>query len=362
MCDDAGATYTKCSSYVAFCPLTKVAANTGQPNHVAVALSIQSVDIRAHDRAATAGQQYGLHAMVDELSPSTSGLTLASVDASRSAMTTVSALAQASITAVPKLTGMPSWYAPIQASVDTAQKHSRTWLETICPAVSGGVPQAIVDFNSTFQTCSGTILSTIDAIGNSTPTPTQKSTISGAFTELLNAAKSRAKSAASVTKELTQYNADLVGDVRDLGTAIGTLEQHLADGNQYVQKIKSVIGDKFIDVESPFGPCNVIVMVNIDIQVKVTTVGAPQQAIAIVLAQALVDALDENVKNSMAPLQIVLDSWGTLQAKIAAVISDVSEAEGEYVNILRDFDINAAQLQWNELATYAKTLLPRSGF
>jgi hypothetical protein len=293
-----------------------------------------------------------------DFSPGDSGLTTASVEGSRSAVEVVSENAQASISLVPKLDEMPSWFAPIQGAIDTAQGQSKNWLKKICPAVSIGLPQAIVNYSSEFQRGSARILNTLEAIGSGTPTSAQKSAIEDALTQLLGAAQKQAGQAASVTSDLTAYVTRLVQDVNALGNAIGTLEAKLADGNQYVQQVKQAIGESFIDVESQLSPCEVIVTINVDIQVSVDTTGAPQPAIAVVIAQALVAAVDDNVKNAMEPLQIVLDSWGTLQSKIAAVIADLKSVQDGYVSFLQQFDLESAQTQWSQLSGYAAGLLP----
>jgi len=294
----------------------------------------------------------------NDFAPGDSGLTEASVAGSRSAAEAVSENAQASISLVPKLDEMPSWFAPIQGAIDTAQGKSKTWLKKICPAVSIGLPQAIVNYNSDFKLGSARILNTLKAIGDGTPTSAQKSTIEDALTQLLGAAQKQAGQAASVSSDLTACMTGLVQDVNALGNAIGTLEAKLADGNQYVQQVKQAIGESFIDVESKLSPCEVIVTINVDIQVSVDMTGAPQPAIAVVIAQTLVAALDGNVKNAMDPLQIVLNSWGTLQSKIAAVIADLKSVQDDYVGFLGQFDLESAQAQWSQLSEYAAGLLP----
>lgn len=296
--------------------------------------------------------------MTGELNPGTVGLTTQSVNHSRNAVQTVSQFAQASITLVPQLNGMPSWFAPIQNVIDTAQGHSQNWLQSICPAVSLGLPQAIVDYNQEFQTGSQKILDTLDEIGSSQPTGDQKSAISTALNSLLDAAQKQATAAATTKTDLSQYMTGLVQDVNALGDAIGTLEASLANGSQYVQTLKNTIGENFVDVESKLSPCNVIVMMNMNIEVSVSMTGAPQPAIAAVLAQSLIGMLDSNVKNTMDSLQVVLDSWGTLQAKINAVISDLQSVGNDYASFLQQFDLATAQTQWDQLSSYAESLLP----
>jgi hypothetical protein len=119
-----------------------------------------------------------------------------------------------------------------------------------------------------------------------------------------------------------------------------------------------VLSENFIDVQSKLSPCEVIVTMNLNIQVSVDEVGAPQPAIAAVIAQSLVTGLSDNVENAMDPLQIVMDSWGTLQAKIDAVIADLKSVSSDYVAILRQFDLETAQTQWDQLSQYAAGLLP----
>lgn len=292
------------------------------------------------------------------LDPASIGLTSKNIDASRTAAQAVSDYAQASITLVPKLDDMPSWYAPIQTAVTTAQTQSQTWLDSLCPAVSFGVPKEIVSFSNTFESQSAKILNVLNKAGTGTPTPAEKKAVSDALTAILADTQKFAASAAAVKKQIAAYTTNLVADVNALGTAISTLEEHLTDGNQYVQKLKQIYSANFVDVENRLTPCNVIVMLDMNISVKVTMTGAPAQAIAIVIAQTLVGAVDHNVKQAMVPLQVVMDSWGTLQAKIEAVINDLDAVSTDLEGFLKQFDLKAAQKQWRELSDYAAGLVP----
>ncbi len=167
-----------------------------------------------------------------------------------------------------------------------------------------------------------------------------------------------ATKATATRGQLEDFNTKLLADVNALGSAVGTLEQHLADGSQYVQKLKQVYSESFVDVESHLSPCNVIVLLDMDISVKVSMTGAPLQAVAIVIAQTLVERVNQNVKQTQPALQVVLDSWGTLQSKLAAVLNDLDGATDDFASILAEFDLNAAETQWSELGNFVAQFVP----
>lgn len=289
--------------------------------------------------------------------PCSAGLNVSSIGASRSAVQAVSEYAQGSITLVPALDDMPAWYAPVQAAITTSQAHSKTWLHTLCPAVTLGLPADIVGFSKTFKAESTKILTVLNKVGSGASTPAQKQAVANALTAILADTQKFADKAASVKAQIAAYTEHLVADVDALGEATATLEQHLTDGNQYVQKLKQVYSENFVTVEGNLSPCNVIVMVDMDISVKVTMTGAPMQAVAIVIAQTLVGAVDQNVKQAMPAVQVVMDSWGTLQAKIAAVLTDLDGVSTDIAGFLKQFDLQAAQDQWDALGIYANELL-----
>ncbi|MEH6517820.1 MAG: HBL/NHE enterotoxin family protein [Halioglobus sp.] len=293
------------------------------------------------------------------LGPGACGVSQDTVSGAIMAIQSTTNYAQASITLIPRLAGLPDWYCDIQAAIDTAQSTSQTWVTVICPALSKGLPQRIVKFSADFTDHVNKILAVLAEIGSSGPTSSQKAAITSGLKALESAAEYQADQALVIRKQLGSYQTQLTEDVSTLGQAVSTLEAHLADGSQYVKKLEQAYGQSFVDVQSQISPCSVIVMLNMDVQVSVSETGAPQEAIAIVVAQTIVGALSENQANSFTPVQVVMDSWGTVQAKISAVISDVEAAQSDYIAVLKEFDLAAARDQWAELAEYASRFLPK---
>ncbi len=292
------------------------------------------------------------------LTPESVGLNSAAITGTRTAVLTISEFSQANLSLVPEVTGMPSWYATVQAAIDAAQTQSKTWLNTICPSVTFGLPIEINAFSKTFATESANILSVLKDVGGGKPTKAQRDSVTASLSKLQSQAKGFAVKAAGVQQQLQAYNAALLSDVEALGAQVGTLEGHLADGSQYVQTLQKIYSEKFVDVNSHLSPCNVIVLLDMNISVKVSMSGAPMQAIAIVMAQTLVSRISDNVKATQPALQVVLDSWGTLEAKLAAVISDLNSASTDFASFLAAFDLAAAQTQWTDLGDFVAQFIP----
>ncbi len=292
------------------------------------------------------------------LDPASVGLTKDAITGTRTAVQTISEFAQASVSLVPEITGMPSWYTPIQTAISNAQKQSTNWLETLCPSVTFGVPIEIHTFSKSFATQISKIDTILSEIGSGAPNSEQKAAVLDALKSLEQDVAGYATKATATRGQLEDFNTKLLADVNALGSAVGTLEQHLADGSQYVQKLKQVYSESFVDVESHLSPCNVIVLLDMDISVKVSMTGAPLQAVAIVIAQTLVERVNQNVKQTQPALQVVLDSWGTLQSKLAAVLNDLDGATDDFASILAEFDLNAAETQWSELGNFVAQFVP----
>ena len=239
----------------------------------------------------------------------------ASLQAGVTAVSVVTNYAQASLTAVPRVSQPPDWFAPIAKDLLTAQGHAQGWIKTICPAVSSGLPKGIASFNHLFQSSARQIIAAQDAILAAGGTPT---------------AAQRAQ----------------VGSLIDaLATALAAQQSSLA-----------VIGENFLQ-STQLGPCTAIVMIDMNISLLIGGVNADPTVVTLVLAQAIVQNQLTNAPAAEQAVQAIVDFWGTLAAKTKAVATDLSNAaDNQYLTILSQIDIKVAQTQWQQLADFAATL------
>jgi hypothetical protein len=121
---------------------------------------------------------------------------------SMAAATAVTQNAQATVTVVPILPDPPDWYVPVQNDLLTSQDHANDWLNTICPAVNGGLPAQLIAFNGAFQSSSGSILDVINASGAGSLTAEQRATVDESIAALRAAVATQEQSVISLVASI----------------------------------------------------------------------------------------------------------------------------------------------------------------
>jgi Bacillus haemolytic enterotoxin (HBL) len=290
----------------------------------------------------------------------TPDLHTADIDTARSAATSVTNYAQATITAVPRLTDMPDWFAPVQAAIDQTQAHSQNWITAICPAISTGLLQSIVDFSSRFSDSSNSLLAVLDSIesGPGIPTASQKQEVSAMLASLISTISDQQKKAAAVLQQVAGYATTANQDQLSLAAGLNTVVNNLTNGQSSVSQLSTVIGNDFLD-SNLLGPCSVIVTVNFDISVKVGALNLNPAIISTVYAKAILENILGNVQSAQKAVQTIVDAWSILQQKYSTVSQLLQDAAGDdYTNDFKQLDFETAQEQWQQLAAYAAGLLP----
>jgi len=59
---------------------------------------------------------------------------------------------------------------------------------------------------------------------------------------------------------------------------------------------------------------------------------------------------------AMDSVQVILDTWATLQTKLKAVVTDLTDSENQIGNIMSLVDLTTAQTQWGQLETFANQM------
>ena len=285
--------------------------------------------------------------------------TQASLQANADAASAATNYAQAAVTAVPRVADPPDWFAPIQADLTTAQAHAQNWITSICPAVTTGVPQGVIDFNATFQTQSGQILQIqqdIDGAGGQ-PTAAQRSSVNSLLQALTGAFAGQAANISTLQGDIIGYAANIKSDQDALQVDLGTVSNRFTNGGTWIQQLTAAIGDNFLN-STVLGPCTSIVEIDINISLKVGGVQSDPTLITLIFAKAVLENQIANSEASQQAVQAILDTWTTLKVKAEAVINDLKDAQDSaYLAILSQIDLQTAQTQWQQLSDFAAGLL-----
>ncbi len=290
-----------------------------------------------------------------------SGVT-AQLGAAAGAARTLTDTAQATLTAVPRLPDPPAWFQPIAADLATAQSHARSWLDQLCPAMTDTAPRSVLalaeENRSTLDGLIGEVAQLVAS--GAAPTEDQRAAVDATLAAMTSALGAEASATAGLAQELSAYAADLAADQDRLGDDLGDVAQRFADAKAWITDLQATLGEHFLD-STALGPCLAIVEIDMAITLKVHGVSADPTVLSLVVARAILDSRVAALGQSLASVQEVEDAWATVGAKVGAVRTDLADAaDADYLPILTGADLDTARQQWDQLATYASTLLPSS--
>lgn len=292
--------------------------------------------------------------------PSTTEQALQSNAAAATAATNY---AQATLTAVPPIRNAPDWFAPIQSDLTTAQTHARQWLITICPGVTGRVPQGIVDFAAVFRAKSASLLQIQQAIfsAGGSPTAEQRANVDTLLGGLSSAIATQQSAVALLQSQIAAYSTAIKSDQDALANDLGNVSARFASGGNWVQQLTATIGESFLQTTA-LGPCTAIVQIDMNISLQIGGIMADPTVIALVFAKAILENQLANAPLAEQAVQAMVDTWGTVKAKADAVAADLHDAQDSaYLAILSQIDLETAATQWQQLADYASKLIQQAG-
>jgi len=267
--------------------------------------------------------------------------------------------AQATITAVPRVTNPPSWFGVMEEHLQTVQEHANNWLKKICPAVTHTVPCSVIQFSQSFDASSAKLLDIIQAIESlpgEGPTDDQRQQVDEILTALLEETRQHGQEVQSLQGQISDFFLQLAADHTTLSDNLNTAQAMIVQGKAGVQKLQAVIGEDFITSEA-MGPCHTIVEIKIDITLAVQVSGVDPGLVTLVFAEAILKNMVSNQANVIPAIQNILDLWTTLAVKIGSVITDLQKMKGEdYTSVLKQIDLMVAWDQWKQAADYAAWL------
>ncbi len=298
----------------------------------------------------------------------------------------------------------------LKGQLATAREHGLTWSNTIEPGLTS-IPQSIINYNSQFQVEYNYIRPLVqDLIAN--PSDQAKRTeVLQLFQGLLDNLNTQETSIVNEMNLIRQFNTDIHSDSLNFSDAnssfeaIRVWEQANIDAlNAEIKAINDVIkaldteitvtaiaagasvaitaGGVYLMVTS--GPVGAIVgavvtvvgMIGVGVsvgflisaieekaeeeskkakdQLEVTLL--TQQVTALDAVETTLGSLVEKAGAAEAAVQVILDTWGTLQAKLEAVIKDLEDSEKHIGDIMSLVDLDTAKDQWAQLQEFAEAM------
>ncbi len=298
----------------------------------------------------------------------------------------------------------------LKGELATAREHGLTWSNTIEPGLTS-IPQAIINYNSQFQVEYNYIRPLVqDLIAN--PSDQAKRTeVLQLFQGLLDNLNTQEASIVGEMNLIRQFNTDIHTDSLNFSNAnndfaaieqweqanIDALNAEITAINDVIKALNTEItvtaiaagvsvavtaGGIYLMVTS--GPVGAIVgavvtvigMVGVGVSVGFLISAIEEKAeeeskkakdqLEVTLLTQQVTALNsvETTLGSLvgkgtaaeAAVQVILDTWGTLQAKLEAVIKDLEDSEKHIGDIMSLVDLDTAKDQWAQLQEFAEAM------
>jgi hypothetical protein len=298
----------------------------------------------------------------------------------------------------------------LQANLDIAQKNALSWSNNIEPNLTD-IPQAIINFNAKFKAASDSILGWVTELANGNDA--HKSQLLMTLTWLISQIDSQTALINGEMDLIRAFNTQLVADhgnfssansafgilytyeeasIKNLTDAITGLQGALDAENKAITAsaiaagvggglmVAGAIGLATAETGVGLVVAGVCIIVGLAaaiagivelvkaINEKVETqnkINEDQTAVSLLTLQAtalqsvetFLGKLVTLSEQAMAAVQVILDTWGTLRAKIIAVHDDLNAAQGSDLGtIAAVFDVSAAQDQWSQLQNFAQDM------
>lgn len=298
----------------------------------------------------------------------------------------------------------------VNDNLATAKQHGQTWSNDIQPNLTL-IPQAIINYNSQFQAEMNVMLPLVQSL-LVTPDPTKRQELVELFQGLLDKLGEQQKSLQGEIDLLKQFNTAVTtdhGNFSSANTSFAAIQQfeeaNIKALNDAISGLEDAISalNKAITAEAVALGVSVGLIAGgaIALASAETGVGLVVGAVTMVVGMAGVgvaagflissiekrqeaaqkeafDKLEVNeltvqvqalntVETALSTLvtssqlamdsvQVILDTWATLQVKLQAVVTDLNDAEKQIGNIMSLVDLQTAQTQWGQLQDFANQM------
>ncbi len=298
----------------------------------------------------------------------------------------------------------------VNANLTTAKEHGQFWSNEIQPSLTA-IPQAIINYNSQFQVEMGLILPLVTDL-LSKDDPAKRTEVTQLFQGLLEKIGEQQTALNSEIANLKTFNTEVTSDhgnfssannqfaliqqfeeanITALNSAISGLDDAISALNKAITAEAVALGVSvaliaggaigLANAETGVGlvagaVCMVVGMIGVGVSAGylISSIEKKQQAEQqkafdqlevnelTVQVQALnttekaLSALVIQSQLAMESVQVILDTWATLSAKLEAVVTDLNDSEKHIGDIMSLVDLNTAQTQWGQLQTFAEQM------
>ena len=297
--------------------------------------------------------------------------------------------------------------AEVKANLATAQKNALEWSNNIEPNLTK-IPQAIINFTADFNTTTSSIVGWLGELANGNDK--NKAELMMTLEWLIGKIDDQTNSINTELNLIKAFNTQLTKDhgnfstsnsnfsvlydfekksIKTMTDAIASLQKAIDAENTAITAsgVAAGVGGGLMiaggiglaAAETGVGVVIAVVVIVAGlaaaiagivelvkaINAKVKTendINADEMALSLLSVQATsLLQVEKALKNlvdlsskALAAVQVILDTWGTLKAKIEAVHKDLADAHGKDLGkITAVFDINASVTQWGELTKFA---------
>jgi hypothetical protein len=296
--------------------------------------------------------------------------------------------------------------AKVNKNLSLAKQHGQTWSNDIQPGLTA-IPQAVIDFNSSFQSEVTFILPRLQYLIDHPNDAEKRQELVGLFNGLINKIVEQETAVGNEISLLKQFNTDVTNDHGNFSKANSSFfaieqfeEANIVALNSAIEGLEETInvltgkitaeaiglgvsaaviaggvGLLAVPGVGPFLGAGVILvgLVGVGVslgflvedlkrrqkaqqeeafdQLEVTELTIQVQALKTV-EKALSNLVDRSGL-AMASVQVILDTWGTLKGKIESVVKDLGDSEKDIGSVVSCAELNDAATQWNQLQEFA---------
>ncbi|MPY24513.1 HBL/NHE enterotoxin family protein [Shewanella psychropiezotolerans] len=299
----------------------------------------------------------------------------------------------------------------VNTNLATAKNHGLYWSNEIQPNLTF-IPQTIINYSTQFKIEVGIINPLLVAL-SAKDDPAKRAEVKELLQGLLAKIEAQQTSITTEMTKLKKFNTDVTDDhnnfskangtfaaiqtfekanIKSLNTAITGLDSAISSLNTAITAEAIAVGASvgliagggllMANVEATpaaeiAGACIMVVgMIGLGVsigelvssidkkqaaeqkkafdQLEVTELTVQVQALNTV--ETALKTLVTQSKLAMSSVQVILDTWATLSAKISAVIADLENTEKKIGDIMSIVDLDTAVEQWGQLQTFANQM------
>lgn len=285
--------------------------------------------------------------------------TQACMQDSGNAAQAVTQYAQAITTLVPAyysaLTG--SWES-LQSTLQAMVNHAQTWPDSLCASYTQDIPQLFISYNNIFQQQLNDLLQQEKTLMADPNNISAQYALTNGLKVLLDGLETLSPPLSALQPNVVTFENLLQADHTTIDQLVGQLESTVPGAGTVVKNVQSTLNISFFS-SNMLGPCNAIVEMNSSVTVQLQTALQTAPAVVpVVLLQSLLQQIEPQNELATRSLTDILQIWATLTVKLENVILQIQQAEAEQLgNILQQLDLQQAGLAWQQLATFAQTLV-----